>query len=254
VSAEIDGDGEWSTPGLDFCDYARMNTQQRKQSGERRLPTPEWANDWSKLRSLVVRAWELRAGFNYPRPGTEKERLAVAQAHLMKDRPAKIALLERLCSEFVGTMDPSRRHRLEICIKALDGQIVISDRGPGVLAAMVHQYYGFCADSVGTANELGGISPQSVRQHLYRLHRVWDRMPREEVRELVMYRTRCHTCGSDQFTTPNCADCGNMRHYRRQRERRLKVVASEDQVANRAIRAALGKCVLGCIACSYAEC
>jgi hypothetical protein len=110
---------------------------------------------------------------------------------------------------------------LQSLIKSLDSQIVINDRGPGVLAAMVHQYYGFCADSVGTANELGGIMPHTVRQHLYRLHRIWVRMQAgEEVREPVFMRTRCCACGSDVFTTHACDECASIRHYRRGRERK----------------------------------
>src|SRR3954471_1315626 len=76
VSAEYDGQ-EFSSPRIDFSDYSRMSTQQHKQSGERRLPTPEWALRPDLLRSVLVHYVERRVGFRKPTPGTESERLAL---------------------------------------------------------------------------------------------------------------------------------------------------------------------------------
>src|SRR5258708_2851039 len=62
----------WDTTGISFEDYARMGVRSHKPCNERRLPTPNWALNDSKLRSLLVRFFENRAGITLAIPGAEK--------------------------------------------------------------------------------------------------------------------------------------------------------------------------------------
>lgn len=92
----------WTTPGLDFGDYSRMSTQQRKQSGERRLATPKWAVNNEMLQELLVAFMEERAGFRKKQKGTLLVRLERAKAAIINQRPNKIAILDRLCAQYVN--------------------------------------------------------------------------------------------------------------------------------------------------------
>jgi hypothetical protein len=170
-----------TTLGVAFEDYSRMQVTVHAQSGDRRLPTPEWALNDAKLRALVTRYYEKRAQFVGPQPGTELERLARAQKRLLDRKPEMLATVDKLCEEYVylkrDGRDPNRQRLLEIEIQNYDTTIGLIDRGPGVLIALVRFYYSVGLDSVGTSQALSGIpSPMSVRQTLWRLHRVWELM------------------------------------------------------------------------------
>jgi hypothetical protein len=184
VHAEMDGDGDMvTTTGIAFEDYRVMTTQIHKRSGERRLPTPEWALDQTKLRAVIVRYFECRAfgsGLRkHPIVGTEKERLARAQAKLVLDKEKKLAILDGLCREYVALKkdgsDPARVRKLEQLIEGLDTQIALVDRGPAPFVAMIYFYYSLRMDSVGTAEALS-IKPPAVRQSLFRLSNVWKEL------------------------------------------------------------------------------
>ena len=197
ISANVTADG-WSSTGLDFGDFGRMCTQRRKQSGLRRLATPEWALNPEKLRPLIVRVMELRACFKYPQPGTDSERLARAQKFIDLYLPKKTATLNRMCQRFVALKkDPTAtREQLEKLsrqIETMDSEICVlhkPDRGAEILAGIVHHYYGACLDSVGVATELG-IKPPAVRRTLWSMHRVWERMQKPVPTYLVL----CEKCG-----------------------------------------------------------
>jgi len=124
VSARPVSDG-WSSPGLAFEDYARMSTQQRKQSNERRLVTPLWAMNDKLLRELIVKFMEERAGFRkFPKCSikvkdvchpnfwervyngqlllqTQSQRLERAKAAIIAQRPRKIEILDKLCKDYI---------------------------------------------------------------------------------------------------------------------------------------------------------
>lgn len=100
VSARKIVDG-WSSPGIAFEDYARMSTQQRKASGERRLPTPDWSVNDKMLRLLLVTFMEERAGFRKKQKGELPLRLARANAAIIAQRPRYINILDGLCKEYV---------------------------------------------------------------------------------------------------------------------------------------------------------
>lgn len=99
VSAAPTAEG-WKSTGLDFADYGRMGTQQRKQSGERRLPTPRWAVNDDMLQKLLVHFMEERAGIK-KKKGTLSERLIRAQENIQHMRPKWSATLDDLCRKFV---------------------------------------------------------------------------------------------------------------------------------------------------------
>jgi hypothetical protein len=182
VSAAFDADGEVITPGIAFEDYARMNTQQRKTSGARQLPTPSWAVNQLELRALLVRFLENRAGIRDPGAGSLVERLNEAQRRLLSSIPRKVENLDRLCREYqdVKNTDRARARVLQSQIANLDTGIRLARMGPGVVARIVVLYYSVGLDSVGTAAEIG-CSPMLVRQTLYRLHRIANQRRTERI-------------------------------------------------------------------------
>src|SRR5437773_2546037 len=58
VSATFDEHGEASSTAIAFDDFSKMHSITRKKHGERRLGTPAWAVDDTKLRKLLVRFLE----------------------------------------------------------------------------------------------------------------------------------------------------------------------------------------------------
>jgi len=178
VHAEFDGE-EFTSTGIGFDDYSRMQTTQHKQSGERRLGTPSWAINFSELQILLARFFEKRAGILIPGDGSPRERIAVAQAKLMKYAETRIPVLEKLCREYTElrktNSDPERAKILLMEIEGIDTYIRICRSGPGVVARMVFLYYRTALDSVGVAQEVG-VRPPLVRQTMYRLTNVWQRM------------------------------------------------------------------------------
>lgn len=208
VDARKTVDG-WVSTGIDFSDYARMGTQQRKQSGERRLPTPTWAVNDAQLQELLVTFMEERAGLR-KKKGTLAERLARAQTAIINQRPRLSAVLDKLCKDYVhikrfgAYADLSDTEVLDIAesvfnnrpllasdasglgaremltakqtrdwaieIEGLDTYLRYTQTGgAGVVAAIVWLYYRVGMDSVGVGAELG-LKPPHIRQTLWRLH------------------------------------------------------------------------------------
>jgi len=224
VSARITATG-WLSNGISFDDYSRMSVQTRKTTGERRLPTPTWAMNNAMLRRVLVTFMEERAFSKKERerPGFTrkqdehgesnkiglKERLERAKARIITKRTAAIAVLDRLCDEYVEIknkgMQPSltdkewnetkrqpymefaegearfqderkRLRHLEIEIEGIDTYLRISENGGAdIVAAAVYLYYRTGLDSVGVGAELGLKSPH-VRQTLWRLHQTAKRL------------------------------------------------------------------------------
>lgn len=199
----VDG---WSSPGIDFSDYARMQTHQRKQSGERRLPTPKWAVNDTMLRALLVSFMEERAGFRKEQKGTLLERLERAKKAIINQRPRLITTIDKLCHEFVVLkqlgacpelsdeelnaslaqpmimpefarpfISQKRQRELEIEIEGIDTYLRCTQNGGAdVVAAIVYLYYRAGLDSVGVGQELG-LKPPHVRQTLWRVHETWNK-------------------------------------------------------------------------------
>lgn len=204
VNARPAAAGGWTSSGVAFEDYARMSTQQHKPSGERRLPTPQWAVNDGMLRELLVVFMEERAGYRKRQTGPLLPRLERAKQAIISQRPRWIATLDKLCAEYVKLKrlgsDPSvddhtlnlsleqplvldewarpwkdftRKRQLEIEIEGIDTFLrYTSNGGADVIAAIVYLYYRAGLDSVGVGAELG-LKPPHVRQTLWRLHDTW---------------------------------------------------------------------------------
>lgn len=241
VNARITMEG-WLTPGVSFDDYSRMQTTKRKTSGERRLPTPTWAMNNPLLRRVLVqfmeerafskkeralrsttvkqafkelkknfdlRTKEGRAAFEATEDALLKQRLEDAKSKIVTKRPAAMAVMDRLCAEYVEIkqkglnpnmtdaewnesktqpymcfaegearyQDEQKRLRhLEIEIEGIDTYLRYTENGGAdVVAAVVYLYYRTGLDSVGVGAELG-LKPPHVRQTLWRLHQTAKRM------------------------------------------------------------------------------
>src|SRR6266404_367234 len=101
VEAHYMGEAGWETNGVAFEDYARMNVRRSGVTAERRKPTPTWANSNVQLAQVVCRHLEYRAGMFNEQRGTAQERMARAQQHILRQRPALDATLTRLCNKYV---------------------------------------------------------------------------------------------------------------------------------------------------------
>ena len=204
VSAQPTADG-WSGPQLAYEDYTRMSTQQRKQSGKRRLATPLWAVNDSLLQQLLVHFQEERAGFRKKQKGTLVERLERANTAIMNQHPRLKLLLTKLCKQYVSVkkhglfpdytddqiydvvverfgqpsmypahnrelLDSKTRRDLEVEIEGIDTYLRITERGGGAgfIAAVIYLYYRAGLDSVGVGAQLGA-KPPHIRQTLWRL-------------------------------------------------------------------------------------
>lgn len=191
--------------GLSWQDYGSMSTHTRKQSGERRLPTPDWALDDALLRELLVAFMESRAGIK-PTKGRLRPRLERARLAILAQHPRLNETLDRLNARYVKIqveglpeeettpqrtvfadcapeVDTAIRQEvtarktladLETEIEGLDTYIRYTrNGGAGVLAQVVYLYYRCRLDSVGVGEETG-LKPPHVRQLLYRLNVVWE--------------------------------------------------------------------------------
>lgn len=214
VSAQPTADG-WSGPQLSYDDYTRMSTQQRKQSGERRLATPLWSVNDKLLQELLVCFQEERAGFRKKQKGTLIERLERANAAIMNQRPRLITLLDKLCNEYVvvkrlgiapETTDAEwnaarkqpympgyegeakfmaqkkRTRELEIEIEGIDTYLRCTNvgGGAGFIVSIVYLYYRAGLDSVGVGAQLG-YKPPHIRQTLWRLFETAAKLWPEQV-------------------------------------------------------------------------
>lgn len=107
----FDGRRAWpvsADTGLSFDDIGFMQTRQRKQSSDRRLPTPNWAVNNAALRELLVTYMEKRAGI--PRgTGTLPERLGRARQAALRHHPEMNATLDRLCRKYLAAKRPKRK-------------------------------------------------------------------------------------------------------------------------------------------------
>jgi len=166
------------TTKISFEDYGRMSTHLHKPSGERRLPTPEWAANDLLLRNLLVVFIESRARV-VPAPELSLlERLARAQRAIALQRSQKDKVLTRLCKRLVDLKNqgvPSEEIRaLEIEIENLDTFLRTTRvaGGADIVAAIVYLYYRALLDSVGVAAQLG-IKPPHVRHTLWKLDKIW---------------------------------------------------------------------------------
>jgi len=153
---------------ISFEDYQRMST--RTHTGPRR-PCPAFMLDPEKLRALIVRAVENRAGLRHPWPGTLTERLKRAEAKLLATKARKLAVLDNLCKKYVAAKragEPCRK--LAQSIEGLDSTISTLDRPAAIIGAVLFLSYRSGLDSVAVSQQLqGAVKPVTVRQILHRV-------------------------------------------------------------------------------------
>jgi len=156
--------------GIGFDDFERIHTYQHKASGERKLASPEWAENDEALRELIVAYVEKRAGI--PRgTGTLHERLGRARQAALRQHPEMNATLDRLCRKYVTAKRPKRKRKLQVEIEGLDTTLRVSENGAAVVAAVVYLYYRVGLDSPGVA-EILRLKPPHVRMVLHRMRRI----------------------------------------------------------------------------------
>jgi hypothetical protein len=187
--------------GLSFQDIGSMGIHTRKQSGERRLPTPVWAISDKLLRELLVVFLETRVGLR-PTKARLKVRMERARLAVLAQHPRLNEALDHLNAEYVriqkngvseeeiesrhipqplpGFEDEvavkatkDRLEELEIEVEGLDTYLRYTrNGGAAVLAQVCYLYFRVGLDSVGVATECG-LKPPHVRQLLYRMNEVW---------------------------------------------------------------------------------
>jgi hypothetical protein len=174
VSAEFDGH-EFRSKGIAYEDYARMHTQQVKLHASRRNSTPGWAFDDAKLREIILRCLEVRAGLRRPQPGTHAQRLARAQEVLASFMRQELTTrIDELCAKYVAAKRAgnfARERALSQKIEETDTQLRLIYQAPQVLAGVVYYYWRCGLDSVAVGHQLG-IKPPHVRGLLWRIGRV----------------------------------------------------------------------------------
>jgi hypothetical protein len=190
VHAEYGADGEWSSTGLDFSDYSRMQTTVRAVAPGRQLETPTWATNNMQLRELLVAFLEERA---FPHKaglltGTLTERLARAQGKLIANcGKTLIPTIDRLCKRLVAlkqsaplTQETQKQIRLlEQQIENVDTRLRFEQKDGGTLLALGVAYFYFRLGmaSVSVGKQLGA-KPPHIRQVVWRLRQTWAKLER----------------------------------------------------------------------------
>jgi hypothetical protein len=189
IHAEYGADGEWTSTGIGFEEYSRMQTAQRAVAPCRRMETPSWAVNDTQLRELLVEFLEERASNGRTtQTGTLAERLANAQKKLVANCEKQLVpIIDRLCKKLVtlkGTTPLTQEtqnqiRRLEQQIENLDTRLRFESKDGGAALAVGVAFYYFRVglDSVGTAKQLG-IKPPHARQIVYRLRQTWAKLER----------------------------------------------------------------------------
>lgn len=170
VHAVFDGH-DFTSNGIAFEDYARMQTHQRKLASGRRYEMPSWAANDEQTCGVIARSMEGRAGLRVPKESTDnKERLEAAQRLLKTQEPQLVARLDGLCKRFVELKNDNNEYApyLGIQIEGLDTQLRLLDRTAEMLASAIYFYWRCGYTSVETGQQLG-IKPTHVRQTTSRL-------------------------------------------------------------------------------------
>ena len=182
VHATYTGGDNWETPGIDFSDYERMQTQRHNVPFSRRkTKAPDWAINDLALQEVIVRYMEARALISTG-TGTMLERLNRASAALVARTPQMGATLDALCKQYVelkrtAEPDSDRLRRLEIEIENLDTQIRMNANCAGLIASIAYLNHRVGLDSIGIAQKLR-LKPCHVRMVLYRLNLIAQRPPK----------------------------------------------------------------------------
>jgi hypothetical protein len=175
VSATFHGGEEWESPCLDFADYQRCYTASHKLNSGRKSTPPSWAQDDKKLRSVLVRYIEVRAGLRPQQTGSEAERIIYAEAILRSALPRCEAKLTELSQAYVRQKNagyPAEAlRRLAINIENLDTVIRFNNQIAAKTLMAAHLYFRCGLNSKEVSDEIG-MKPPHVRVLLYRMRTV----------------------------------------------------------------------------------
>ena len=178
VRVRLNRDGSYDTPGWSFEDYRRGHTFARAPV-YRRNPVPEWSLNDKLLRELIVFAFERRVGLLKVQPGTLAERMARCRELVPAKKEALLAVLSNICARHVAAKREGAAReelrRLEAEAETYDSAVLVLDRFPEVLAAVVYRSFRLHENSVEVGEALS-IKPPHVRQLLRRLDLTYRRM------------------------------------------------------------------------------
>jgi hypothetical protein len=173
VNVDFTADGFHST-GLSYEDYAGMHMTKGALAPARRLETPDWATNDSRMRNVLVGYMELRSGFRRMQTGTPEYRLQRAIKRRLAQKPRLTETLTHLAKQYVALKkagkEPVRLRKLGIEIESIDTQLRFLGKDHTLALGVIYHYYRCGEDSVETATALE-IRPPHVRQILWRLHK-----------------------------------------------------------------------------------
>jgi hypothetical protein len=177
VHADYVGNGEFTSNGIAFEDYARMTTQTHKLAAYRQGAPPDWVFDNNKLRAVIVGCVEARADQWWARrsySGTDAERLARAQKTLAAKLPNLEARIDELCKQFLAAKnagDAALKKHFQQKIEEVDTQLRMIENPAKFYVGAAFYYWRAGLDSVATGQQLG-IKPPHVRCILWRMGKV----------------------------------------------------------------------------------
>jgi hypothetical protein len=171
ISVRFDAHGVATSSGIDFDSYSRMQTTKKGYVWFWRTGIPDFVMKPAKLREVITRAVEIRAGFHkWHSALTQQERLVVAQKALDEKREAKIATLDSLCARLLRWRAHEPRPvvaKLESAIENIDTALRVDENAAAFIAAILFLSYRVRMNSTQVARELG-LKPPMIRQILYR--------------------------------------------------------------------------------------
>jgi len=167
------GELGFTSTGLAFSDFRRMAVEHKRGSWNRQAPS--WVFSTEKVRFIITRAMETRAGILKPPVDLPlMKRFALAQQRLLTRRvPLLEQQIDELCRLYVRVKQSSPEnglylHTLEVEIANVDTQLLCARHAAGLLLTVLYYAYNCGLDSVSIAL-LTGTKPPHCRRILKHL-------------------------------------------------------------------------------------
>jgi hypothetical protein len=195
VAARYGGQG-WTSNGISFDDYARIQTQTMTAAPMRRFATPAWAVNDMMLRKVLTEYLVQRAHAHksLPKGADDIDKIRWAERLLAAKLPSLEQQVTALCDEYVelrrNGADPVRLKKLESLIGNIDSSIIFNRAPARTALATVYFYYRVGMSSTHVGQQVG-LNPPAVRQLLKRIWAAAERCGYEE-------RVRIFRCSSKQ--------------------------------------------------------